>query len=198
MKPGQIRLKSEESSQEEGDKFELVKSILQGDSYIDPLNPDEITRAYAAFDRNPQKMVHVLVNHFQSHCRKVIRNSALIEHKNEISNSLQDEADVLRQEVTQKIFDKVKKDPQAEQLLKMLIFKNSFWKWIRFGLKEIFEQQRSEPGHELNKHVHTRYQLLKKRLNLKHVGEVVAFDIVEIINLFKQEMLKKETKIFPQ
>ena len=190
-------LKPDGLSQQDSDKFELVQSILQGESFVDPLNPDDITRGYAAYDRDPQKIIGVVVSHFQGYCRKIIRNSAFIEHKNEIANCLHDEVDELRQRVSQEMFDKVKNDDQTELLLKMLIFKNLFWKWIRSGLKDVFDQQRAQPGHELNKYVNLRYQRRKNDLNLMNVGELVNFDIVEIINLCKQEILRKETKIFP-
>ncbi len=186
--------KTEEEIQAE--RYDLVQKVMGKETFIDPLDADQVTRAYSVFEKNPQKIVEEVTEKFKFYCRKCIKEIALIEHKNEISNASITEAEKLRSTVVNEIFDKVKDDPILEQLLVMLIFKNKFWEWIRYGLKEILNEQRSQPGHEINNVLNTRFHILKKTKNIKMVGDLVVSDVTEIVNNFKNEVMKKNVKLF--
>ena len=185
------------ASQEVQDKrYELVQKIMAKETFIDPLDADQVTKAYAVYANNQQKIVDVVVEKFKYYCRKCIRETALIEVKNEISNATLHEAEKLKEQVVNDRLSKIKEDPVLEQLILMLIFKNRFWEWIRFGLKEILNEQRSQPGHEINNVLNKRFHLLKKAKNINIVGDLVVMDVTEIVNNFKKEVMKKSITIF--
>ncbi|MDH5561705.1 MAG: hypothetical protein OEY59_12720 [Deltaproteobacteria bacterium] len=178
------------------EQFALVQYILSKETFIDPLTADDITKAYAVYDRNPQKIIDVVIVGFQKYCRKCIKESALLKFKNEISNATLEDADILKTKVTNEIYEKVRSDLILQHLLVMLIFKNYYWNWIRYGLKEIFAEQRSQVGHELNSHLNYRYHTMKKTKNFKTVADLVIHDITEIVNNFKSEIMQKKVQIF--
>jgi hypothetical protein len=178
------------------ERYELVQKIMSKETFIDPLNAEMVTKAYSVYGSNPQKIVDVVVDKFKTYCRKCIRESAIIDVKNELSNSTVNEAEKLKDTVINDLFGKIKKDPVLEQLMVMLIFKNRFWEWIRYGLKEILNEQRSQPGHEINTVLNRRFHTLKKEKNIKIVGDLVIMDVTEIVNNFKREIMKKSVSIF--
>lgn len=178
------------------ERYELVQTILARETFIDPLDAEQVTRAYSVYQANQQKVVDVVMEKFKIYCRKCIREAAIIEVKNEISHATIHEAEKLKNTVVNEIFAKIKADPSVEQLIVMLIFKNRFWEWIRFGLKEILNEQRSQPGHEINNVLNKRFHLIKKDKNLKMVGDLVMMDVTEIVNNFKKEVMKKNVSLF--
>ena len=127
-----------EKEQKKQERYELISSILGKETFIDPLVPDEISKAYSVYEKDPMKILKVVTASFQSHCRKCIREAALIKRKNEISNSTIEKAEKIKNEATTAIFNKIKGDSELEQLLMMLIFKNQYWNWVRYGLKDIY------------------------------------------------------------
>lgn len=177
-------------------RYELLNNIVSKETFIDPMASDEITKAYSVYEKDPMKILKVVVHNFLQYCRKCIREAALVEHKNELSNATFEEAEHIRTEVTEKFYDKVKSDPELEQLLIILIFKNTFWNWVRYGLKDIFNEQRRQPGHPINNYLNTRFHKLKEKKNYKIVGDLVMADITEIVNAFKKEVMQKKIKIF--
>jgi hypothetical protein len=178
------------------ERYKLVQKVMAKETFIDPLDAEQVTRAYSVYGSNQQKIVDVVVEKFRYYCRKCIKEAALIEVKNEISQATVNEAEKLRDKVINDLFDKVKKDPTLEQLIVMLVFKNRFWEWIRFGLKEILNEQRSQPGHEINTVLNKRFHLVKKEKGIKIVGDLVVADVTEIVNNFKKEIMKKSVKLF--
>ncbi len=186
--------------QESGDdqiaRYALVQKIMGKEAFIDPLNAEQVTRAYAVYGVNPQKIVDVVVEKLQIYCRKCIRETALLEVKNELSQATIMEAEKLKSKVVDEMSAKIKSDPVLEQLIVMLIFKNRFWEWIRYGLKEILNDQRSQPGHEINNVLNKRFHLIKKEKNINMVGDLVVMDVTDIVNNFKREVMKKSVKIF--
>ena len=202
-------------------RYELLNRIISRETFIDPMVSEEITKAYSVYEKDPSKILKVVVFNFLQYCRKCIREAALVEHKNELSHATFDEAEQIRTDVTDKFnpkfpaimdnfnmsvpfisrFDMVwcmtdKNDPELEQLLLMLIFKNTFWNWVRFGLKDIFNEQRRQPGHPINNYLNTRFYKLKTKKNFRIVGDLVMADITEIVNAFKHEVMQKKIKIF--
>jgi|GEM_PF-2244137 len=186
----------EDTSLNKEERYAFIYAILNRNTFIEPLSGDDIAKAYAAYDRNPDKMIKVLIANFQTYCRKCIREVALVKVKNELSMMLAEEAAAFRSEVIVKNYAVVKNDPGVEHLLVMMIFKNRYWSWLRFGLKEIFDEQREEPGNKLNTHLNYRFYRLKTQRKFKMVGDLVLFDIAEIVNRFKAEVLKKNIQIF--
>lgn len=178
------------------DRYGLVQKIMSKETFIDPLNADQVTKAYSVYGANPQKVVDVVIEKFRTYCRKCIREAALIEVKNELSNATINEAERLKDQVVNDMFSKIKDDEVLQQLIVMLIFKNRFWEWIRFGLKEILNEQRSQPGHEINNVLNKRFHMLKKEKSIKIVGDLVVMDVTEIVNNFKREIMKKSIAIF--
>ena len=177
-------------------RFEFVNRVMSKETFIDPLNPDEVTKAYSVYGRDPSKVQRVVAANFQQYCKKCIREVALIEHKNELSNAVLEEAEKMQVKITADMFQQVKSDPELEQLLLMLLFKNRYWSWVRFGLKDIFTHQRTQPGHTINNYLNTRFHTLKDEKGLKTVGDLVLSDITEIVNRFKKEVIGKNIKIF--
>lgn len=191
----------DEATPENGDeiqekRYNLVQKIMSKETFIDPLNAEQVTRAYAAYGSKPLKIVDVVVDKFRTYCRKCIKEAALLEVKNEISHSTVHDAEHLKSRVVEEMNQKIKADGVLEQLIIMLIFKNRFWEWIRFGLKEILNEQRSQPGHEINNVLNRRFHLVKKEKNLKIVGDLVMMDVTDIVNRFKSEVMKKSVKLF--
>ncbi|MCP4754152.1 MAG: hypothetical protein GY866_24970 [Proteobacteria bacterium] len=180
----------------QAERYDLVKRILGRETFIDALNPEQVTRTYSVYERNPQKIVDALIEAFQQYCRKCIRETAWQEIKNELSHATIDEAEAMRTNTAEEWYDKIRKDPALEQLLVMLIFKNHFWDWVRFGLKDIFSAQRMQPGHEINSYLNARFHRLKKNKNIRTVGDLVISDITEIVNIFKSGVMEKKIKIF--
>ena len=180
----------------QAERYKLVQQVMGKETFIDTLNAEEVTRAYSVYGNNPKKIVDVVIEKFRIYSRKCIRESALLQVKNEISNAPIHEAENLKNKVVEEMYDKIKKDVVLQQLLVMLIFKNRFWEWIRYGLKEILNEQRSQPGHEINTVLNRRFHLLKKEKNLKIVGDLVIMDITDIVNQFKGEVMKKSVTLF--
>jgi len=188
---------AEENSRDDQDKrYQLVNQVLGKETFIDPLSAEEVTKAYSVYERSPDKIILVMVDSFRQYCRKCIRETAFLEVKNELSQATIDEADRLRREVVDDWYAKVKDDPALEQLLVMLLFKNQYWEWVRFGLKDIFAAQRSQPGHEINSYLNARFHKLKQAKAMKTVGDLVMSDITEIVNTFKGELMQKKVKLF--
>ena len=63
-------------------------------------------------------------------------------------------------------------------------------------VKDIFNRQRSQPGHEINSYLNHRFHKLKKKHDFKIVADLVQYDIVTIVNNFKGEVIQKKIKIF--
>ena len=187
---------SEETEHKKRERYELINRVLGRETFIDPLMPDKITEAYSLFEKDPSKILQVVTANFQSHCRKCIRETALIAYKNEISNATFEKAENIRNTVIEKMFDKVKADSELEQLLLMLIFKNQYWKWVWRGLKEIFTEQRTLPGNPLNTHLNYRFHKLKKAKGYRIIGDLLHADITEIVNNFKNAVIKRKIRIF--
>ncbi|MBT6498390.1 MAG: hypothetical protein HOK67_00620 [Deltaproteobacteria bacterium] len=188
---------SEENAHDAQEKrYELVNQLLGKETFIDPLNPEEVTKAYGVLERSPDKITLVLVESFKQYCRKCIRETAFLEVKNEISQATMQEADNLKQKVVDEWYQKVKDDNILQQLLMMLLFKNHYWEWVRFGLKDIFSQQRMQPGHEINSYLNARFHKLKAKKAMKTVGDLVIADVTEIVNIFKGEIMQKKIKLF--
>jgi hypothetical protein len=177
-------------------RYKLVQKIMSKETFIDPLDAEQVTKAYAVYGSNQQKIVEVVIEKFKYYCRKCIKEAALIEVKNEISNATIHEAEKLKDRVVTEMLSKIKDDPVLEQLVVMLVFKNRFWEWIRFGLKEILNEQRSQPGHEINNVLNRRFHLIKKEKNIKIVGDLVMMDVTEIVNNFKKEVMRKSISLF--
>ncbi len=180
----------------QAERYRLVQKIMDKETFIEPLDADSVTKAYSVYANNPQKIVDVVVNKFKLYCRKCIREAAIIEVKNEISHATVHEAENLKNKVVDEMFANIKADPVVEQLIVMLIFKNRFWEWIRFGLKEILNDQRSQPGHEINNVLNKRFHTEKQKKNIKIVGDLVIMDVTEIVNNFKGELMKKSISLF--
>ncbi len=180
----------------QGERYKLVQKIMSKETFIEPLDADQVTRAYSVYGANQQKIVDVVVDKFKFYCRKCIKEAALIEVKNEISHATINEAEKLKDTVVNDLFEKVKNDSTLEQLIVMLVFKNRFWEWIRFGLKEILNEQRSQPGHEINNVLNKRFHMIKNEKGIKIVGDLVVADVTEIVNNFKKEIMKKSVKLF--
>jgi len=178
------------------ERYELVNTILSKETFIDPLNAEQVTKAYAVYETNEKKIIDVLVQSFKQYVRKCIRETALLEVKNELSHATIEESEVLRDKVIEELNQKIKKDVALEQLLVMLLFKNFFWDWVRYGLKDIFSEQRMQPGHEINKYLNQRFHKYKREKNHQTVGDLVISDITEIVNVFKGEIMGKKVKIF--
>ncbi|MBU2510246.1 hypothetical protein KJ966_02875 [bacterium] len=186
----------QESGDDQTARYALVQKIMGKETFIDPLNAEQVTRAYSVYGANPQKIVEVVVEKLKFYCRKCIRETALLEVKNEISQATLMESEKLKDKVVNEMFDSIKKDPVLEQLIVMLIFKNRFWEWIRYGLKEILNDQRSQPGHEINNVLNKRFHTMKKEKNINIVGDLVVMDVTDIVNNFKREVMKKSVKLF--
>lgn len=179
------------------ERFDLINKIIGRETFIDPLISEEITKAYSVYEKDPQKILKVVINSFQQHCRKCIRETALTEHKNEISHATIVEAEKLKSDISDAMFDKIKKDAEVEQLLLMLIFKNTYWNWVRYGLKDIFTEQRTQPGHPINNYLNARFHNLKIEKGFKIIGDLVMSDVTDIVNSFKNAVVGKKIKIFP-
>ncbi len=177
-------------------RYRLAQKIMGKETFIEPLNADQVTRAYSVYGSNQQKIVGVVIEKFRLYCRKCIREAALLDVKNELSQATINEAGALKNKVIDEMYEIIKKDQILEQLIVMLVFKNRFWDWIRYGLKEILNEQRSQPGHEINNFLNTRFHTLKKEKNIKVVGDLVVMDVTDIVNNFKKEIMKKSVKIF--
>jgi len=177
-------------------RYQLVSQLLGKETFIDPLDAEQVTKAYGVLERSPDKIIYVLMESFRQYCRKCIRETAYLEVKNEISHATMEEADLLKQRVVDEWYQKVKDDPALEQLLMMLLFKNHYWEWVRFGLKDIFSQQRMQPGHEINSYLNARFHKLKSKKVMKTVGDLVVSDVTEIVNTFKGEIMQKKIKLF--
>jgi len=178
------------------ERYELVKTIVGKETFIDPLDADQMTKSYAIFEKNPNKIVEVLAESFKQYCRKCIRETAILDVKNKLGFLPIDEAEKLRSDTIDKWYEKIKDDPALEQLLIMLIFKNYYWEWTRFGLKEIFTAQRMQPGHEINSYLNVRFHKLKQQRKFRNVGDLVNLDITEIVNSFKGLVMSKKIKLF--
>lgn len=177
-------------------RYQLVSQLMGKETFIDPLNAEEVTKAYGVLERSPDKIIQVLMESFRQYCRKCIRETAYLDVKNEISNATTEEADLLKQRVVDEWYQKVKDDPALEQLLMMLLFKNYYWDWVRFGLKDIFSEQRMQPGHEINSFLNARFHKLKATKTMKTVGDLVISDVTEIVNMFKGAIMQKKVKLF--
>ena len=189
-------LKANAESGEVDARVELLREILAKETFIDPLNPELITKAYAQYDKTPQKMIEVLVKAFQDYCRKSIREAALLRVKNETALLPFEEAEQLKMKAVEELSQRIRSEPDLERLLSMLLFKNHFWTWLRFGLKDIFSDQRRQPGHSINTYLNIRFHKLKSKKNFQTVADLVSYDLTEIVNGFKAEVLQKKINIF--
>ena len=196
MTEEQTQNDQQESGDEQTARYALVQKIMGKETFIDPLDAEQVTRAYAVYGTNQQKIIDVIIDKLKVYSRKCIREAALLEVKNEISNATVMEAEKLKDTVVNDMFAKIKSDQVLEQLILMLIFKNRFWEWIRYGLKEILNDQRSQPGHEINNVLNRRFHTIKKDKNIKTVGDLVVMDVTEIVNCFKREVMKKSVSLF--
>ena len=192
--PAKTSASTQSPSDKKQERFELINLILGKETFIDPLIPETITKAYAFFESDPSKMLIVMTGSFQAHCRKCIREAALIEKKNEISIATLDEAEHLKTELAERLYRRIKADVELEQLLMLLIFKNSYWNWLRHGLKDIFIEQRNLPGNSLNTDLNSRFHKLKATKGYRVIGDLLSADIVEIVNRFKNEVVGKKNQ----
>ncbi|MBT4288972.1 MAG: hypothetical protein HOD92_16725 [Deltaproteobacteria bacterium] len=179
------------------ERYDLINRIIGKETFVDPLISEEITKAYSVYESDQGKILRAVVTSFQQYCRKCIREAALIEHKNDISQATTEEAETLKAEITELVFKKVKNDTELEQLLLMLIFKNTYWNWVRYGLKDIFTEQRTQPGHPINNYLNARFHKLKTEKGFKIIGDLVTADVTDIVNSFKNAVVAKKIKIFP-
>lgn len=192
-----IPLEEDETPQSPEEKrFELLRSIVHKETFIDPLDGDEMATAYSQYDRDPEKITDALIVSFQSYCRKCIREAALIKVKNELPLMKLEEAENYKVVTINMAYEEIKNDSGLEQLLMMMLFKNRFWTWSHTGLKEIFNELREQPGNKLNSFFNLRFHKLKGAKNFNNVGELVIYDVTVIINNFKARILKKDCTIF--
>jgi hypothetical protein len=194
-------IKNSENNQPPADKnqerYDLINRIIGKETFVDPLISEEITKSYSVYETDPNKILRVVITSFQQYCRKCISEAGLIERKNDISHATMAEAEKLKSDITDAIFKKVKNDSELEQLLVMLIFKNTYWNWVRYGLKDIFAEQRTQPGHPINNYLNARFHNLKVKKGFKIIGDLVTADITDIVNSFKNAVVAKKIKIFP-
>ena len=180
------------------ERIELIQEVMGKETFIDPLHPDQITKAYAQYDKSSVKMMEVLNSSFQTYCRKSIREAALIRVKNEVATMLFDEAEMTKRTAVEELSKQIQADPQLERLLAMLMFKNHFWNWLRYGLKEIFKEQRAQPGHQINQYLNVRFHRMKAQKGFHTVADLMTHDLTEIVNTFKTTVMKDGLKIFDQ
>ena len=194
-------IETSESSQTPDEKkqarYDLINKIIGKETFVDPLISEEITKAYSVYENDQGRILRTVITSFQQYCRKCIREAALVEHKNDISHATTAEAEKLKADITDVIFKKVKNDPELEQLLVMLTFKNTYWNWVRYGLKDIFTEQRTQPGHPINNYLNVRFHKLKTQKGFKIIGDLVTADVSDIVNSFKNAVVAKKIKIFP-
>jgi len=189
-------IQAKEQNETIDERTELLREVLAKETFIDPLNPELITKAYAQYDKNPQKMLEVLIIAFQNYCRKSIREAAILRIKNKVAVLPYDEAEHLKREAVEELSKRIKAEPDLERLLVMLLFKNHFWTWLRFGLKDIFAEQRRQPGHTINNYLNIRFHKLKSKKRFHTVADLVSYDLTEIVNSFKAAVLQKDIRIF--
>ena len=178
------------------ERFEVVNEIIGRETFIEPLDGDRVAKAYSVYHRNPEKIIKFLMDSFKEHCRKCIRETILQKHKDELNLLTLEAAEQLRLKLIDMYYKKIESDPVLEHLLVMLVFKKSYWNWIRFGLKEIFNEQRTQPGNVINTYFNTRFHKLKDKHGFRMVGDLVQFDTIQIVNSFKNEVLKKGVRLF--
>ncbi|MCP4298827.1 MAG: hypothetical protein GY786_24870 [Proteobacteria bacterium] len=186
----------DEGQSPEEKRYALLQSLVQRETYIDRLDGEEMARAYSLYDRSPEKIVDALVGSFQNYCRKCIREVAIMKVKNELALMKIDEAEGYKVVVVDKAYGEIKDDPALEQLLMMMLFKNRFWTWSYTGLKEIFNELREQPGHQLNSFFNLRFHKMKDEKKFQKVGDLVTFDVTVIVNEFKARIIKKDCTIF--
>ena len=184
------------SQDSEQKRHALVSEILQRETFIDPLNGDEMVRAYTTYENEPQNIVDALVANLQMYCRKCIRETALIKVKDELALMSLEDAESFKTVTIEKAYKIIQEDPALEQLLMLTLFKTRFWAWSRTGLKDIFNELREQPGNKLNSYFNSRFQKLKNEKSFKKVGDLVNHDATIIVNQFKAKILKKESSIF--
>ncbi|OGG99048.1 MAG: hypothetical protein A2600_00725 [Candidatus Lambdaproteobacteria bacterium RIFOXYD1_FULL_56_27] len=189
-------LAAREKEGEVDERVQLIREVMAKETFIDPLNPEEITKAYALYDKNPQKIIDVLVGAFQSYCRKSIREAALLRIKNQVAVMAFEEAEKLKMQAVEELSKSIQADVNLERLLAMLMFKNHFWTWLRYGLKDIFNDQRRQPGHPINNYLNIRFHKLKEKKSFHTVADLVAYDLTEIVNNFKTEIMRRKVRIF--
>jgi len=189
-------LEEKEKNSQVDERVLLLREFMSKETFIDPLNPDHITKAYAQYDKNPGRMIQVLIDAFQGYCRKVVRETAVQRVKNESALLPYEEAENLKRTAVQELSQRVQSEVELEQLLAMLLFKNHFWAWLRFGLKDIFNDQRKQPGHSINTYLNIRFHKFKASRKFHTVADLVAYDLTEIVNSFKSTVLKNKVKIF--
>lgn len=189
-------LAAREKEGEVDERVQLIREVMAKETFIDPLNPEEITKAYALYDKNPHKIIDVLIGAFQSYCRKSIREAALLRIKNQVAVMAFEEAEKLKLQAVEELSKSIQADVNLERLLAMLMFKNHFWTWLRYGLKDIFNDQRRQPGHPINNYLNIRFHKLKEKKSFHTVADLVAYDLTEIVNNFKTEVLRRKVRIF--
>ena len=191
----ELPVESAEQTAHQG-QIKLIQEIMGKETFIDPLNSEQITKAYAHYDRSSEKMMEVLLTSFKTYCRKSIREAALIRVKNEVATMLFDEAEMAKRQAVEELSKHIQTDEHLERLLAMLLFKNHFWNWLRFGLKEIFKEQRAQPGHQINQYLNRRFHRLKGEKGFHTVADLINHDLTEIVNTFKSQVMKSGLKIF--
>ncbi len=178
------------------EKEALMKEILSKETFIDPLDPELIVKAYSVYDSDPKKVINALISSFQSYCKKAIREAAILRKKNHIAIATSDEAEQIRISAVKEINDSIAGDLSFERTLMKLIFKITYWNWLLFGLKDIFKEQRKLPGNPINNQLNIRFHKLKEEKGFKTVADLVIFDITDILNHFKAEITSKNISIF--
>ncbi|MDX2471492.1 MAG: hypothetical protein QNL04_13040 [SAR324 cluster bacterium] len=178
------------------EKEALMKEILSKETFIDPLDPELIVKAYSVYDTDPNKVIKALITSFQSYCKKAIREAAILRKKNHIAIATSEEAEQIRITAVKEINDSIAGDLSFERTLMKLIFKITYWNWLLFGLKDIFKEQRKLPGNPINNQLNIRFHKLKAEKGFKTVADLVIYDITDILNHFKAEITSKNLSIF--
>ncbi len=189
-------VEAESSSLSAKDRATLLREILAKETYVDPLDPEVITKAYSVYDSDPKKIVEALITSFQAHCRKCIRDAAQIRVKNQMAQATTEESERIRNKAIEELSDQVRSDRELERNLALMIFKNQYWNWLRFGLRDIFNEQRKQPGNLINNQLNRRFHKLKTEKEFKTVADLVVYDLTEIINSFKAEITSDRVGVF--
>jgi len=174
----------------------LIREIMDKETYIDPLDPHEISLAYSSYDQSKEKIAVVLIRSFQEYCLKCLRETIEIRLKNDVIKVTQDEAEQLYKKEMDSLCMKIKEDHELEIKIMLLIFKNHYWNWLLFALKDIFNEQRQETGNPINNQLNSRFQHLKGENGFRTVAELLHYDLTEIINHFKAQVAGLKFGIF--
>ncbi len=185
-----------ESGMTDEQRKTLIREIMAKETFIDPLDPEAIVKAYSVYDTDPSRIMKALVQSFQSYCRKCIREVALLRVKNDVAKAVSGEAEKIRNAAMEALTEQVRKDQQVDAILIRLIFKTVYWNWLLYGLKDIFNEQRRQPGNMINNQLNKRFHRLKEENNFQTVADLVLHDLTEIVNAFKSELTSGRVGIF--